>query len=127
MWYMYQIMEDELRLCWRLNCARRRGNIIAVALEEEFDLCFGKAMLTPKQADALLRCKIYCIQLAYSTIIPILFKCVVRRAHGLHFAVRAVCLLFLKHLECSWFGIANKPLTKLKGCLQELEKKTGSV
>ena len=118
-------MEDQPHLCYRLKCVRGRGRSIAIALEDEYDLCFSKAKLTHKQKVALRRCKSYCVPVAYSTAIPTIFKCVVRHALSLHYVVRAVCLSFLKHLESSWFGIANDRLRKLRVCLQDLENKLG--
>ena len=62
-----------------------------------------------------------CVALAHSTVIPIVFKGVLKHVEKIHHVIRTVCLLFLRHLRETWFGLSNKPLEKLVARIREVE------
>ena len=53
--------------------------------------------------------------LAHATVIPLVYEEALHAIQELHPVVRAVCLLYFKHLRHSWFSLENPVLEDMYG------------
>jgi hypothetical protein len=113
------------RLGRRFETVVGRGEAVLSALLEEYIHCFRKVSGNSRHQDALLRCMHTAVELAFSTIVPLVYPDAVSAAEDLHPVMRAVCALYLKHLRRSWFALENDRLDALYGILANGEIKVG--
>jgi len=106
------------RLGRRFETVVGRGEDVLSALLEEYIHCFRKLCGSPRHQHALLMCMHPAVQLAFSTIVPLVYPNAVSAVDDLHPVTRAVCALYLKHLRRSWFALENDRLDALYEKLQ---------
>ena len=101
------------RFCRRFETVVGRGDAVLSALFEEYIHCFRKVSGNSRHQNALLRCMHTAVELAFSTIVPLVYPNAVSAVEDLHPVMRAVCALYLKHLRRSWFALENDRLDAL--------------
>ena len=110
LWVDFTVQEPE---SLRFETAAGRENAVLFALMEEYIFCFRTIDNTSKHRRAVLKSMNTSIELAFSTIVPLLFCNAFESIDNLHPVMRVICTVYFRHLRVSWFALENDRLDTL--------------